>query len=926
MKISPSPPKSRANLLHINPLKFHKFSTTHLLIFLIFTLSVNSYTITPHLRQIPYAKHCNDVVPETPSLHLTNLTLDLPAAIFSGSTEILGHWNNLLAGKGPSGFVSFRTHFGYATKNDHIFEVEGKLVLKGRRGVGFSRRQLRMVSYRAPKIPIRPSQAVFKLHGFWNAGSGKMCMVGSGVSYLRDVNVVLNLDYLNVSSIVNSFVTGTLRNLGNVGDKDYFKEIEILGVSRRGYNYTLIESEKGNGAFSEYDKLGSVSLGLETSKEVCSVVKDSSRVELVYSDDCGAGNCKVLGGGTEVVPAFMVFDEVECLDNGKVRYMLKFLNSSWSNFHLPFDPSTTLVAEGAWDGVKKHMDLVACQIVNANESLSKGSVGDCSIRLILRVPARFSLRSRSIIVGQMWSNKMVNDSGYFGKVSLRSQENRQPRLDAIKYSYDEYQNVEKACIKKIKAKRRGKTYPDGHTSDMRFDMMVRNKKGHTAWGYSSPLSVGDKFYEQHQLVSHRTIPVVHGNQSRSSIMNISYVLSFKNSPNFNLGVESPSTPVVISAEGIYDAYTGFLCMIGCRHLSSHNEIKNNNSLDCEIVITAEYSPLNAKNGGNVMGIIQSTRNKVDHRYFDSLEFHSNSVYAYRAKQSLWRMDLEITMVLFSNTLACIFVGLQLFYVYKHPDVLPFISVVMLLILTLAHMIPLLLNFEAMFLSNHMRQTLFGGTDGWLEVNEVLVRVITMIAFLLEFRLLQLTWSARIGEESLKNLWVSDKKVLYFTLPLYIGGGLIAWFVHLLTKPNMNIDLMELKYGNSTQISLLGELKSFAGLVLDVILLPQIIFNLFCDSTVKALAPSFYVGTTLLRLLPHAYDLYRTHSSSWSFTYIYANPRMDYYSTVWDISICCVGVLFVFIIFLQQQFGGRFFLPRRYRENSLYAKIPVTGTE
>lgn len=815
----------------------------------------------------------------------------------------------------------------YNTLNDHIFELQGRLVLKGRSGFRRFRRGLRLVSYRAPKIPVRVGQAVFKLHGFWNSESGKMCMVGSGVSYLRDVNVVLNLDYLNVSSIFSSFVKGTLRNLGNVGDKNYFEGVEILGVSMGRYDFSLVESEKRNGGFSEFDKLGSVSLGFKTGEEVCSVVQYSSRVELVYSDDCGAGKCSVLGEGSEFVPEFMVFDEVECLENGRVRYMLRLLNSSQSSYNLPFDPSTTLVAEGVWDGVKKRMDLVACRIVNATESLSKGSVGDCSIRLILRVPAWFSLRNRSVIIGQMWSKKMVNESGYFGRVSLQSEENRQPRPDGLIYNYAEYQNVEKACEKKIKAKRKGKTYPDGHTSDMRFDMTVRNKKGHKAWGYSSPLSVGDKFYDQHQLVSDPAKPVVDGNQSRSNMMNVSYVLNFKNSPNFKLGAETPlPSSVVISAEGIYDADTGFLCMIGCRHLSSHNKIKNNNSIDCEIVVTAEYPPLKAKDGGNVKGNIQSTRSKVDPQYFNSLEFHSNSVYTYQARQSLWRMDLEIIMVLFSNTLACIFVGLQLFYVYKHPDVLPFISIVMLVILTLAHMIPLLLNFEAMFLSNHRRQTLLSGNGGWLEVNEVLVRVITMIAFLMEFRLLQLTWFARSGEERLKNLWVCDKKVLYLSLPLFIGGGLIAWFVHLLTKPYMNIILLNLESANSTQISLLGELKSFAGLVRDVILLPQMIFNLFSDSNVKALAPSFYVGMTILRLLPHAYDLYRAHNSSWSFTYIYANPRMDYYSTVWDISICCAGVLFVFIIFLQQQFGGRFFLPRRYRENSLYEKVPVTGTE
>ncbi|KAK3034962.1 hypothetical protein RJ639_033340 [Escallonia herrerae] len=38
-----------------------------------------------------------------------------------------------------------------------------------------------------------------------------------------------------------------------------------------------------------------------------------------------------------------------------------------------------------------------------------------------------------------------------------------------------------------------------------------------------------------------------------------------------------------------------------------------------------------------------------------------------AKRSTWRMGFEITMVLISNTLICIFAGLQLFYLKKHPE-------------------------------------------------------------------------------------------------------------------------------------------------------------------------------------------------------------------------------------------------------------------
>lgn len=250
---------------------------------------------------------------------------------------------------------------------------------------------------------------------------------------------------------------------------------------------------------------------------------------------------------------------------------------------------------------------------------------------------------------------------------------------------------------------------------------------------------------------------------------------------------------------------------------------------------------------------------------------------------------------------------------------------MLVVLTLAHMIPLLLNFEALFLVNRKKQNVYFGSDGWLEVNEVLIRIMTMIAFLLEFRLLQLTWSGRTADQSPKNYWVSDKKVLYLSLPMYICGGLIAYFIHLSRNPH------QLKLGlsprfNYQQQTFWGELKSYAGLILDGFLLPQILFNLFCNTTERALTPGFYIGTTLVRLMPHVYDLYRAHSNAWSFGYIYGNPKMDYYSTAWDIIICCGGLLLAVLVFLQQRFGGRCFLPRRYRDSSSYEKVPVVSTE
>ncbi|KAJ0044795.1 hypothetical protein Pint_04560 [Pistacia integerrima] len=141
------------------------------------------------------------------------------------------------------------------------------------------------------------------------------------------------------------------------------------------------------------------------------------------------------------------------------------------------------------------------------------------------------------------------------------------------------------------------------------------------------------------------------------------------------------------------------------------------------------------------------------------------------------MDLEIAIAVITNTHVRVFMVLQLFHVKKHPDVIPFISLFMLLILTLGHMFPLMLKFEALFLQNRKQKTVVLGSGGWLEVNEVLVRIITMIAFLLEVCLLQLSWSSRWIGANQMGLSIAEKSLLFMSLPLSVARALILSLVN-----------------------------------------------------------------------------------------------------------------------------------------------------
>ncbi|KAE9461899.1 hypothetical protein C3L33_06224, partial [Rhododendron williamsianum] len=872
-----NPSSLRTRVFPINP--FPLLS----IFFFFFSLDI------PTSASTPYDQYCNDVVPASDPTAPRSQPDSLPrfdTAYYTGGDPVLG----------PQDAASFRTRSASETRTAGVFRIDGILTFLGPRFIN-SGNWTRMINPHLPRGVSR-SRVGFRLTGYWSQADGKLCMIGSGMrSSLASVNVGLKLNYPNSSNLESSLVTGTLECLDAGDDLTCFSVVSIMGFSLRNYEYKLVDGENENRGFVMYDGMENVSLGFSTGPAVCKAVRGAGIFELEYMEDCGSVNCDPLGGGSGgILPGFMSFNDIECTIEGRVRYLIDFANTSYNGYHLPFNPSTVLVAEGVWNGKKKHLDLVACRILNFKDTVAKASLGDCSIRLSLRSPSTMTLRSRSTVVGQMWSNKSMNDSGYLGRISFESPRNGNTRVEGLRYEYTEVGNLSKSCTGKITGKHKNVTYPNGYSSDMRFDMTVRNSKGQVAWGYSSPLSVGDRFYG-YGGQSAFAVPV---SDSQSGMLNISYVLSFNPHSDFQLGGEKRSIKYVeISAEGTYDAETGVLCMKGCRHLESRNRtFAKNESLDCEMFINIQYAPLDAKDRSNVKGTIESNRNKSDPLHFERIELFANSISILQADESIWRMDLEITMVLISNTLACIFLVLQLFHVKKNPDVLPFISVVMLTVLTLAHMIPLVLNFEALFVANRNRQNVFLGSGGWLEVNEVLVRVITMVAFLLQFRLLQQTWSTRVA-----------------ALEVGIDFGFL-----------IKSRLLRLRQFGVQQLSFWGDFKSFAGLVLDGFLLPQIVFNAFCDSKERALAPAFYVGTTVVRLLPHAYDLYRAaHGSTWNFGGIYANPRMDYYSTAWDITISCGGLMFIVLIYLQQRFGGRCFLPKRFRESAVYEKVPVVAS-
>ncbi|KAL6205712.1 hypothetical protein ACLB2K_022966 [Fragaria x ananassa] len=405
-----------------------------------------------------------------------------------------------------------------------------------------------------------------------------------------------------------------------------------------------------------------------------------------------------------------------------------------------------------------------------------------------------------------------------------------------------------------------------------------------------------------------------------------------------------STRTTLVGEGSWDAEKNQLCVVACQFMNVTATFNNTHIGDCTTILSVRFPAIwTMRNSSSIFGQIWSTKNSTEWGYFENITFgndHRDAAdrlvlqgqkYEYtkvdkvtkscprknstaKKKNNIYpnpfSFDMRFDMWAKNSTAEIAWgyavplsVDIQFYhmYIYSMEDGTEEYSV--------GYMIPLMLNFDAMF-TRHSSPTVFLGR-GWLELNEVIVRVVTMVGFLLQIRLLQLTMSAKSVNGNQKELWAVEKLALFVALPVYVAGCLVGLF--LMNWGRVDTTVM-VSSGQEHQMvgTILG---SCGGLVLDAFLFPQILLNMFSKSIEKVLSDSFYIGTTLVRVLPHAYDLYRAHTSAHQLeeSYIYASPAADFYSTAWNVIIPRGCLLFAVIIYLQQRFGGPCILPKKYEQ-------------
>lgn len=547
---------------------------------------------------------------------------------------------------------------------------------------------------------------------------------------------------------------------------------------------------------------------------------------------------------------------------------------------------------------------------------------DCQIVVTVQFPLTFTITQRSLVVGHIRSLRKGTDASYFKPITFKqiSSGLQVTRFTSVtnqpEYVYTKVQEATTLCALNGKKPSSGK-YPSGvDWRDLEFHGVKDKKYGAGVNNFVNLnlFTFGDQFRTYGQL--HVTAANVTG-LGEQGIMNVSYSIYYQ--------IDKVTThDSNMAGEGIYDPATGKLCLIGCQSVNLKQkglqQLEGDAQKDCQVFFNVQLPPVASQE--ILKGTVKSLRLPNDPLHFTPEAF-SGTVHL-QAVEAVWRVDLEIALSVVMLSLTVLSIILQLVYTKRYPESLPYISTSMLLLLSLAHMIPLVLNFEALFQKKPNDYQVIQRAAGWPEVNEVVVRLTTMLAMLLQLRLLQLVWKSRVKARATGELGpaVQERRVLYTILPLYIVGGVLAVLFHALLgfRPYEREFLWRGNEGG-----LWWDIKAYGGLLLDFHLFPQVVGNVIWGAKEQApLSKPFYFGMALVRSLPHIYDLCRKFKFIPAFadTYLYANPEWDFYSVTSDILIPVVILLLAVMVYVQQRWGGRCLLPRRWRSSFEYEKVDV----
>ncbi|KAM0855819.1 hypothetical protein ACQ4PT_049527 [Festuca glaucescens] len=577
----------------------------------------------------------------------------------------------------------------------------------------------------------------------------------------------------------------------------------------------------------------------------------------------------------------MHINQMQCTADGAVRAYMVFSNDTRSTRRVRYHrqrrflvDEEAAVDDGQWDSDRGVLCLRACRVVCSAPSALVVREHECGIRMSFWFPAVWTLRDRSTVAGMLWISTQGttgnNDdaaltSGAISASSIDVTDNHKINFTDVKYNYNDtmLEEARKHYLKINKEKIKGSdSFPANYTYR---DFEFRYHEHEVGRGDAYPVTIGSVMVHGERLAADDSFsehPMV---DSKHNLLNVSYDIHHHAPPDDWMRPTNGSYSVTlqerrISAEGVYDPKRGLLSM---------------------------FASLEARGQGHGRGVISSLRERTDRLFFEKTDIYLYGMYSNELSEAISRMDLESIMLVASTTLSCVFTVLQILHTKKNPEAARATSITMLVILALGFLTPLVLNFEAMFKSRRSRYFAYSMAD-------------------------QTTPSPAAVE----------RIVLEICLPLYMLGAVLAAIVHVINVRAATEDPIVVRIGREAA-TIWEDLVSYAGLILDGFLLPQVILNAsLAGSGVRAISPWFYIGCTMNRVMPHVYDVVRGQifEPSINPSDLYASPRGDLFGVAWDIVIPCGAALLAVLLFLQQWLRGTASLPSQRRRSGGYEMV------
>ncbi|KAI0502290.1 hypothetical protein KFK09_017237 [Dendrobium nobile] len=811
------------------------------------------------------------------------------------------------------------------------------------------------------KLPSRQQDSVDP----WDWATKKSNSSNIQPQLVQDDNILLNLRYPKTFMLTSRAIRGELRSLNDKSSRKYFDDVHLTSKLGAYSNYQFAsekfiykacdnhypnQTESINGKNEVYKgdrfcaRLDSLVSGeflnvvpnwnCNSTDEYCSKLGPFESNQEIKASDRGFANVGLLMQDVRCEQIISAKNSLYARVSAVFRVVPPLQNQYWNSQRSGLDGST-LSAEGIWNSSTGQLCMVSCL------GLAKDG---CHSRIYLYVPTSFSIRRRNLLFGKISSINETNSLYYPltfelpvhpSQLSMKFSRFPPPAYiySKIKFAGAFLERSEPFEFS-IVIKKSLLSYPKkGDERDERLSLS-NLADDLTLYVYVVPdplpenrvakpflqleiLTIGSFF---HRFWAYQNASTLEGSDQsfdkastteKQLLLNVSAKLSLSEKPYSNVSL--------LYLEGLYNPIDGKMYLIGCRDARASwkilfDSMDLEDGLDCLIEVKVEYPPTTARWFMNPMAkvFITSKRNDDDPLHFSPIKLRSTLPIWYQKQKEdiLSRRAVEGILCILTLSMAIACIWSQLFYIRDSSSVLPYISLIMLGVQALGYSIPLITGAETLFA--RIANDSYERTSQGFEKNEkfqifdYMVKILVLSAFLLTIRLGQKVWKSRsrlLTHSPLEPRRVpSDRNVFLISLIIHFIGFLVVFIVHRINDSRRATSTETYIEANGNRHKSVVQIEEYIGLVQDFFLLPQIIGNYLWRGNCKPLRKVYYVGITLVRILPHIYDYLRgpVFNPYFPQDYEFVNPSLDFYSKFGDIAIPVAAIVFAVIIFIQQR--------------------------